>query len=339
MEESLEALDEKISDEVDVLSTTMDDAELARLLEERGHGLPPGTPGRAAWLGHAGERWQTSGDLARARACLQEAVQDGGWTYVDPRAELVDVLLDLGETGQADDLLAELRRELAAGRVGGPVPAYVGESLEMHDRLEAALRWFNEGLISSGHRDDGDLACLNGRFRVRRRLGLPHDHDDDLCEQRRHEHAIDFAVAEEHPLPGGPDPPSARLTVLYWPPDEFAPAVDRWPDLAQYYGSEHVEHRATVERRLRELRGKGIDVTVGTCDLADYLRFTEGRDEDPTASSTRAGYAAHLGYLGRTTAWPPTRNAPCWCGSGSTYEQCCGGIRFPPSSSGHRIDV
>jgi uncharacterized protein YchJ len=26
----------------------------------------------------------------------------------------------------------------------------------------------------------------------------------------------------------------------------------------------------------------------------------------------------------RTIAWPPPRNAACWCGSGSKYKKCCG---------------
>ncbi|TDC03308.1 SEC-C metal-binding domain-containing protein, partial [Actinomadura bangladeshensis] len=25
-----------------------------------------------------------------------------------------------------------------------------------------------------------------------------------------------------------------------------------------------------------------------------------------------------------TLAWPPERNAPCWCGSGRKYKKCCG---------------
>lgn len=28
---------------------------------------------------------------------------------------------------------------------------------------------------------------------------------------------------------------------------------------------------------------------------------------------------------GRRIAWPPSRNNPCWCGSGFKYKKCCGG--------------
>jgi uncharacterized protein YchJ len=28
---------------------------------------------------------------------------------------------------------------------------------------------------------------------------------------------------------------------------------------------------------------------------------------------------------GGAISWPPPRNAPCWCGSGTKYKKCCGG--------------
>jgi len=47
-----------------------------------------------------------------------------------------------------------------------------------------------------------------------------------------------------------------------------------------------------------------------------------------------AAYGAHLGYLHKTTPWPPGRNDPCWCGSGTKYKKCCGGLRFPAEKDG-----
>jgi uncharacterized protein YchJ len=28
-------------------------------------------------------------------------------------------------------------------------------------------------------------------------------------------------------------------------------------------------------------------------------------------------------------AWPPERNTPCWCGSGTKYKKCCGTVPRP----------
>lgn len=317
---------DEILDEVDELGRRMSSEELATLLEERGHALAPGTPGRAAWLAYAGERWELAGDLSRARACLEEAVQDGGGAYIDPRADLVHVLLELGDTSRADALIAELRRDLADGRPGDLVHGFVGESLEEHGRLEEAHRWYSAGLTYAQRVDPQaeDVDCLNGRFRVRRRLGLPHDRYDDLCEQRRRESGADL---DHDVLPHSP-PGQRVLTVLYWPADDFDQALGRWPGMAADCGSEHAEHRARVERTLRGLSEQGADVSVGTCHIREFLDFSEEHGAEAAEAATRAAYAAHLGRLGQVAPWPPGTNERCWCGSGAKYKKCCGALRF-----------
>lgn len=52
----------------------------------------------------------------------------------------------------------------------------------------------------------------------------------------------------------------------------------------------------------------------------------ELRGNDPGTGDVRAAYAAELVRLGEAILWPPGRNEPCWCGSGRTYEQCCGPV-------------
>ena len=47
-------MDDAILDEVEELATRMPSEDLARLLEERADAMEPGSPGRAAWLCHAG---------------------------------------------------------------------------------------------------------------------------------------------------------------------------------------------------------------------------------------------------------------------------------------------
>lgn len=323
-----ELLDD-ILDEVEALGRQMAGDALARLFEERARGIPVGAPGRAAWLSHAGERWEMEGELVRARTCYEQAAQDGGAAYLDPRAELVNVLLELGETSRVDELLADIRRDLRAGWSGRFVHETVGEALEMHGRPKEALRWYSAGLTHAENLDPGavDIGCLNGRYRVRRVLGLPQDRYDLMAEERRREYAADVAEDEGRLLdvPTATEP--SMMTVLYWPETELGAVLDRWPSLAEVQGADHAEHRWVVEHKLRALSAHRGPLAVSTGNLQEYLTFAADGDHDPGESSTRAAYAAHLGYLGRVVAWPPGGDERCWCGSGLTYEACCGALR------------
>ncbi len=314
-------------------------AERAALFESRAEALAPGGPGRAAWLSHAGEAWELAGDLGRARACYEAAVEDGGDTYLDPRAELLGVVLDLGEPARAAELLTELEQGLRDGhRHGEFVHETVGEALEMHGHPEEALRWFDAGL-SASERDspaDLDIGCLNGRFRVRRTLGLPMDRYDEICEARRAGYADelddDDLIVDGPDLPRGPDDRSVPLTVVHWPPGELEPLLERWPTLAEDYGTDHDEHRARVEQRLRHLAGAHPRLAVGRGRVQELATFAAERDEDPRQHLPRGLYAAHLALEGRTTPWPPGRDEPCWCGSGVAYASCCGTAASGPDA-------
>lgn len=333
-DDPLDELLYEILDEVEALGNQLPGETLAPLFEERAQGIAPGAAGRAAWLTHAGERWEMEGDLVRARACFEQAAQDGGATYLDPRAGLVDVLLRLGETTRADEILADLRRDLKAGWSHRFLHETVGESLELNGRLEEAMRWFSAGLTYAEREDPQavDIGCLNGRFRVRRALGLPFDRYDELSEERRREYEKEVEGAEplvdEPLLAGAGGGESPVLTVLYWPPTEFARLLERWPDVAEDYGADHAEHRSIVERHLRNIAESHGRVTVGAGEFAEFLTFADGRGDHACTASTRAGYAAHLGHRGRVVAWPPGRNDRCWCGSGLKYKKCCGALRF-----------
>lgn len=335
MDPRLDALLEEILDEVEDHHGVAP-AERARIFEKRAATLAPGEPGRAAWLAHAGEAWETTGLLEPARACYEQACDDGGPTYLDARAMLVGVLLKLGETDRADELMAELRRDVRAGRAGDDVHALLGEALEEAGRLEDALAWFDSGLTHRGREDpdEPEVVCLNGHYRVRRALGLPLDRYDLLTEERRREYAElgDEADGLEERLLDLPSTVGETVVaVLYWPPDDFAAALTRWPAIADDYGDTHEEHRRLVEGHLRELTSQrpGLAVSVAPAPLEDYLAFAAEREGHESDASTRAGYAAHCARLGRTIPWPPGRNDRCWCGSGTKYKRCCGALRFP----------
>ena len=337
-----ELLLDEIADEVESLPAGLSNADVAVMLEERGRGLATGTRGRAAWLCHAGEHWELAGEHERARGCYEQAARDGGPATIDPRAELFSVLVALGETERADELLAALRRDLAAGDVRGDAHDFVGETLEEQGRLEEALRWFSAGLtqaLNRGRDEEQEYGCLNGRYRCRRALGLPQDRYDLLCEELRRSTRHEFDIAES--TPAGPREPGgvARLAVLYWPPDEFAELLVRWPAMGEDYGAEQAGHRRTVERHLRELADSGTRVMVARGRVTDYVAYAKDGDRDPATAATRAGYAAHLAIRGNAAPWPPGRNDRCWCGSGAKYKKCCGALRFPAPGDGPAADA
>lgn len=331
----MDPLQDEILDEVAQLHR-MPHPDRAQLFEDRAGALAPGSPGRAAWLSHAGEAWELARDPGRARACFEAAITDGGDTYLDPRAQLLGIALDLGETARAEDLLAELDQAVGdGGQQGEFVHETVGEALEMHGRLEEALRWYTAGLTASeGESPDGpDIGCLNGRFRVRRALGMPMDKYDELCEERRAEYVDE--VDDDDLILDAPDERSVPLAVLYWPPGELEALLARWPSLVEDYGRDRDEHRAGVERRLRHLAEAHSWLAVGHGSVEELVAFAADRGDNAEHHMPRGLYAAYLAREGRTTPWPPGRDDGCWCGSGLKYTQCCGALRFDPDVVPH----
>ncbi|WBO69524.1 hypothetical protein [Streptomyces camelliae] len=45
--------------------------------------------------------------------------------------------------------------------------------------------------------------------------------------------------------------------VLFWPAEEFAQLLERWPTVVGAYGDDHGGHLRQVERTLRELSDQG----------------------------------------------------------------------------------
>jgi uncharacterized protein YecA (UPF0149 family) len=63
---------------------------------------------------------------------------------------------------------------------------------------------------------------------------------------------------------------------------------------------------------------------VAALTVAEVAAFAaeHGLEADWAETCSRAAYEAAA--QGRGTPWPPGRNDPCWCGSGSKYKRCCG---------------
>ncbi|MCP2259547.1 Tetratricopeptide repeat-containing protein [Streptoalloteichus tenebrarius] len=296
----------------------------------------PGADRDALLLEAAGE-WHLAGDVDRAERLYQRVAAGHGPESAVGRALYAGFLFDLGRSERARSLLDELW----SARPEDP-GAYecAAEVLEEAGDLSAALRWANAGIARCyGPLEEldseealGDLALLDlltVRSQVREALDQPPDDWDGVAVLARESLADRFqelAWAEErrHPV--------ERVAVVYWPREEFTALLRRWPE--SYPGhttsdDPHRAHRHEVEAALRRASSNSsLRLAVGSVD--DYADFVADNDLDPAAPMTRAWYAADLARRDRTTAWPPGRNDPCWCGSARKYKKCCGATDFAP---------
>ncbi|MEV7386198.1 SEC-C domain-containing protein [Streptomyces sp. NPDC091215] len=202
---------------------------------------------------------------------------------------------------------------------------------------------------------------LIGRHRVRRLLGDLHD-DWDAVADELHERRAAPLLGGVRPLDelhdplrlkrlatGGDDAVQAAIEelavesdgeawtptgplktcVLFWPPEEFAQLLERWPTVVDAYGDDHTGHLRQVERTLRELSDRGaVHLAVGRATVSGLEAHVAERGGSLDAPTIRSGYAAELARAGLSTGWPPARNTSCWCGSERKYKKCCGNPAF-----------
>jgi tetratricopeptide (TPR) repeat protein len=122
-----------------------------------------------------------------------------------------------------------------------------------------------------------------------------------------------------------PDFPDADAYAVAWyPRDQIAAALERWPSLAADLEDPDAYCRI-IEARLREVRSAtGRVPSVAPLEVDAVAQFASEQGLDPDSGSARSRFAAVLGSRGEAVPWPPGRNEPCWCGSRRKYKRCCG---------------
>jgi tetratricopeptide (TPR) repeat protein len=222
----------------------------------------------------------------------------------------------LWDAGRRDEALAAFERVHDAAPNDFKVQELAADFLVGMDEPLLALP-FTSAALRLALAEDVDLwhvsRLARWRLEARERLGQAPDALDE-------EAAVALEAADPAEPPSGP----ALVGVAYWPAAERARLLAEFPDLAEdvplgddYLGKleRHMARYAT------EVPGTTMAVAAFTVDGFREWAGREGRD--PTSGDARAGYAAELARLGRTTPWPPGRNAPCWCRSGVKYKKCC----------------
>lgn len=170
-----------LSETLDEIGSVKDRAYRLDEFRELLTSFEPGQEGRAEILTYLADDLLRDGHLDEARANYQEAVDDGGRTVLTAHVGLLDVALAQGDTARADQLLQLLIDKSRADELVVGDYEWIGDSLEEAGRLRDALRWFTIPLsdIQPGHVEMMPILSLNGRWRVRRALGLPLDAYDD----------------------------------------------------------------------------------------------------------------------------------------------------------------
>jgi tetratricopeptide (TPR) repeat protein len=233
------------------------------------------------------------------------------------------VLVQLGRRDEGMAAFAELRPRLSAEP---DAAEYLTAALVEIDQAELALEWLTEALeagidhIQSFTSMDDDpeperavtmLAIAEERHGLRHHLGLPHDDLDELAEQLSEAADQDAGVDFDEPV------------VLYWPQAEFAGLALRAPALAADLGDWDT-YRARTERSMsRAAEYSPERITMVPASVDAIAAFAEEHGHTTIDNEVVDEYAEDVEPEPDAMTWPPERNAPCWCGSGTKYKKCC----------------
>lgn len=125
-------------------------------------------------------------------------------------------------------------------------------------------------------------------------------------------------------LPGRSQSDAPVALAVVWPEPQYRAVIARWPGLAALLGSTWDECRVRTHRYcvLADVHGLRIMQVAG-----DAAALGEHLAAEGVAQPSERDLAAYpdLRTVAPTamTAWPPERNARCWCGSGAKYKRCC----------------
>jgi tetratricopeptide (TPR) repeat protein len=300
---------------------TSNPVELARSLEADAVRYPDE---RAEILLEAADAWRMAGEYDRALPLLAELIKMGGEDGCHARFQLAEIHFERGSDDLASAELARLARDPA---LNDGHCTFVAELLDERGDLAGAAKWYDRAVarldnetIEGLREPDGWVSMMTGillgnRRKVRERLGLAPDAMDELMPAPPAPPSDLDGIRER--IAAGAGPREVRL--LTFQRAERAEAQRRWP--GEWEGEEYYE---AAERRWRDLSAEGVpSIRVVPCVVDELVAFAERTGGSPTDSALRVKYCEMVPEQ-RTIAWPPSRNAACWCGSGVKYKKCCG---------------
>jgi hypothetical protein len=116
-----------------------------------------------------------------------------------------------------------------------------------------------------------------------------------------------------------------EIAIAWVPADDYPTALERWPRFGEEWkATDHSEYSRFIEARLRDLRMVGATIAgVSQVQVSNHEAFCDEHALDPDSPESRSHHAAEIARLNGAIPWPPARNDPCWCGSGTKYKRCC----------------
>jgi tetratricopeptide (TPR) repeat protein len=288
------------------------DATLAKQLEQDAADHPEE---RTDLLIEAAAAWKRAGEPDRAIELLTDLVALGGEDGCFAQADLADLYLATGDLDRMNATLDVLARDpdLDVNQC-----ELVADMLAEHGDLKAAARWYNRAVARMSAETIEGLSqprtfsnafekdLVRRRREVRRQLGLEPDVLDELADG---------------PPSAVPGPGPAGAHFLMFQRGELPEAGRRWPAV---FDEQPDEYYARGERVYQQYRDGGLTtirlVPATASGLVAYATETGESAED---GALRAQFAAAADPA-TTLAWPPERNAACWCGSDRKYKKCCG---------------
>jgi hypothetical protein len=177
-------------------------AAAVRMSELADAGGQAGELTRAEAYLRAGEQWLLADEPQAAADGFRRALADGGGTFMDARVSLARALFQLGNTGEARELISALEDE---GRNDPRLCDLVAELLVEQSDLIGALDWANTGVelclgvepggLMNGQDDSAPPSVPPGadktelrlllslRYRIRNDMGLAEDGYDKLLDE------------------------------------------------------------------------------------------------------------------------------------------------------------
>ncbi|MPZ52343.1 MAG: hypothetical protein GEU79_06345 [Acidimicrobiia bacterium] len=293
-----------------------------------------------------------------AISAKRDAIDAGYRSVLDPEADIAECLLEAGRREEADLLYAKLRARdpedvwlyNSAGFAYGGIDD------------DESLRWCLDGIEMAFATGDPDLVVAELKEWATDAwdgLSLPYDHDllerveefvDNWgtgpdarewpkLESKRLDVCDHCGFDPDEPWDGDDSlhwtrevvpvtSPAARgtpmtMALAWFPATEWNDATERWPDLVDHMPKDHAAYSERIEARLKRLRSvdPGRPLMVAPIYVDDLV---DAHGDEAGTAEARAIHAADLARTGKTRKWPPTRNEPCWCGSGRKYKRCCG---------------
>lgn len=254
----------------------------------------------------------------RAVAIWQQLIREGGLDGDSARLEYATHLFDQFRDDEARTELAAL---MAEGRVFGGPWQFAAEMLEERGELADALLWYS---ISTSCLTAEELEIPNGpawarevragQRRLKWSLGIRLDETDLLAEIGEAESDDKWSDLLE--LLERPEVIEGQLQ--FWARSEF----ERLHRLRVLRRGEKKGVNSYYQEVERVLRAHDRRLVAVPRTLHSWMSAA-----NDARSMTELRSVARRYDEGAQVEWPPQRNQPCWCGSGTKYKRCCGANR------------